>query len=178
MDQGINRRGFLKLGAAGSALLATGSSLALLTGCSSNTEGPAEGYRYFRQQDVELLTPLVGAVLGPALAAAGATAADGMKAYDDLLEGAMPGTRDTLFQLLDLMQLGAARWFLTGSWAHFAEQNDEQLQQTLADWSAKTNGIARMAFKGLTQPIFMAWYVKPAAAKSTGYPGPPMHVTA
>ncbi|MCK0154473.1 twin-arginine translocation signal domain-containing protein [Alcanivorax sp. S6407] len=178
MDQGIDRRGFLKLGAASSALLATGSGLALLTGCSSQSEGPAEGYRYFRQQDVDLLTPLVGAVLGPALAAAGASATDGMKAYDDLLEGAMPGTRATLFQLLDLLQLGAARWFLTGSWAHFAEQSDEQLQQTLDDWSAKSNGIARMAFKGLTQPMFMAWYAKPAGAVTTGYPGPPQIVTA
>ncbi|MZR63135.1 twin-arginine translocation signal domain-containing protein [Alcanivorax sp. DP30] len=177
MDQGINRRGFLKLGAAGSALLATGSGLTLLSGCSSN-DGPAEGYRYFRQQDVDLLTPLVGAVMGPALAAAGATAADGMKAYDDLLEGAMPGTRATLFQILDLMQLGAARWFLTGTWAHFADQSDEELQQTLADWSAKENGIARMAFKGLTQPMHMAWYVKPEAASTTGYPGPPKRVIA
>ena len=86
MDQGINRRGFLKLSAAGSAVLATGSGLALLTGCSSN-DGPATGYKHFRQQDVDLLTPLVGAVLGSALSDAGATAEDGMKAYDDLLDG-------------------------------------------------------------------------------------------
>ncbi|MGB2337390.1 MAG: twin-arginine translocation signal domain-containing protein, partial [Alcanivorax sp.] len=89
MDQGINRRGFLKLSAAGSAMLTAGSGLALLTGCSSN-DGPAEGYRHLRQQDVDLLTPLVGAVLGSALTAAGATAKDGMKAFDDLLEGGMP----------------------------------------------------------------------------------------
>ncbi len=176
MDQGINRRGFLKLGAAGSALLATGSGVALLTGCSSNSDGPAEGYRYFRQQDVDLLTPLVGAVLAPSLAAAGASAEDGMKAYDDLLEGAMPGTRDTLFQILDLMQLGAARWFLTGTWTHFSELDDDQLKQLLADWSAKSNSIARMALKGLTQPMHMAWYAKPAGASTTGYPGPPTRV--
>ncbi len=177
MDQGINRRGFLKLGAFGSAMLATGSGLALLSGCASN-DGPATGYRYFRQQDIELLTSLVGVVMGPALAAVNASAEDGMKAYDDLLEGAMPGTRATLFQLLDLLQLGAARWFLTGTWASFAEQSDEQLQQTLADWSAKENSIARMALKGLTQPMHMAWYVKPEAARSTGYPGPPKKILA
>ena len=57
-------------------------------------------------------------------------------------------------------------WFLTGTWASFAEQSDEQLQQTLADWSAKENSIARMALKGLTQPMHMAWYVKPEAAAS------------
>jgi len=177
MDQGINRRGFLKLSAAGSAMLAAGSSLAVLTGCSSN-DGPAEGYRHLRQQDVDLLTPLVGAVLGPALAAAGATAKDGMKAFDDLLEGGMPGTRAAVLEVLDLMQLGAARWYITGTWASFADQSDDELQQTLANWSASERSLSRMAFKGLTQPIYMAWYVKPTGARTTGYPGPPQKIVA
>ncbi len=177
MDQGINRRGFLKLSAAGSAVLATGSGLALLTGCSSN-DGPATGYKHFRQQDVDLLTPLVGAVLGSALSDAGATAEDGMKAFDDLLDGGMPGTRGALFQVLDLMQLGAARWYITGSWASFADQSDDELQQTLANWSASERSLSRMAFKGLTQPIYMAWYVKPTGARTTGYPGPPRNIVA
>ncbi len=177
MDQGINRRSFLKLSAAGSAMLAAGSGLALLTGCSSN-DGPAEGYRHLRQQDVDLLTPLVGAVLGSALTAAGATAKDGMKAFDDLLEGGMPGTRAAVLEVLDLMQLGAARWYITGTWASFAEQSEAELQQTLTQWSASERGLSRMVFKGLTQPMFMAWYVKPQAARSTGYPGPPQNVIA
>jgi hypothetical protein len=112
-------------------------------------------------------------VLGKALTDVGASAEDGMKAYDDLLDGAMPGTRATLFQILDLMQLGAARWFITGTWASFAEQNEDELQQTLAHWSSSDRGLSQMAFKGLTQPMFMAWYVKAEAARSTGYPGPP-----
>jgi len=177
MDQGLNRRSFLKLGAAGSALLATGSSLTLLTGCSSN-DGPAAGYRHFRQQDVVLLTPLVGAVLGKALTDVGASAEDGMKAYDDLLDGAMPGTRATLFQILDLMQLGAARWFITGTWASFAEQSEDELQQTLAHWSSSDRGLSQMAFKRLSHPMFTAWYVLPEAARSTGYPAPPQKIVA
>jgi len=35
-----------------------------------------------------------------------------------------------------------------------------------------------MAFKGLTQPIYMAWYVKPTGARTTGYPGPPQKIVA
>ena len=35
-----------------------------------------------------------------------------------------------------------------------------------------------MAFKGLTQPIYMAWYVKPTGARTTGYPGPPRKIVA
>lgn len=175
MDKTINRRDFLKFSAAGSAVLATGSSLALLTGCSSN-EGPAKGYHHFRQQDVTLLTPLVGAVLGSALSAVGASAEDGLHAFDELLKGGMPGTRDAVFQVLDLMQLGAVRWYITGTWASFADQSVQQLEQTLSEWSASERTLSRMAFKGLTQPIFMAWYTQPEPSRMTGYPGPPRNL--
>ncbi|QJX02572.1 hypothetical protein HML84_14030 [Alcanivorax sp. IO_7] len=81
--------------------------------------------------------------------------------------------RGQLFQLLDLLQLGAARWWVTGTWAHFADQDEAQLQRTLAEWSDSDNGFAQLAFKGLTQPLMMAWYVTPDAGLGTGYPGPP-----
>ncbi|EKF73189.1 hypothetical protein A11A3_14992 [Alcanivorax hongdengensis A-11-3] len=178
MDQGLNRRGFLKLSAAGSALLATGSGLALLTGCSSN-DGPAQGYRYLRSQDLDLLRPLARAVLGPAIAAVPDASADSaLHAFENLLDGAMPGTRAALFQVFDLMQLAPARWYITGTWAHFADQSETELAQTLAHWSASDRSLSRMAFKGLTQPLFMAWYVEPDAARTTGYPGPPQKIVA
>lgn len=168
----MDRRDFLKVSAATSAVLATGSSLALLSGCSSNT-APATGYRYFRSQDVTLLTPLIKTVLGPALTAANATAEDGMKAFDNMLDGAMPGTRDTLFELLDLLQISAARRFVIGSWAAFNEQSDEERATTVEAWATRSYELSRMAYKGLIQPIHIAWYTQATAGLSTGYPGPP-----
>ena len=35
-----------------------------------------------------------------------------------------------------------------------------------------------LAFKGLTQPLMMAWYVTPDAGLGTGYPGPPLNLAA
>ncbi|WP_101674240.1 Tat pathway signal protein [Alloalcanivorax mobilis] len=171
--RGIGRRGFLKLGFWGSAALASGAALTpLLTGCS-RSDTPAAGFAHLRDNDVSLLRPLVKPVLGGGLAAVpGATADDALHAFDRLLEGGYAGTRDQLFQLMDLLQLGAARWWLTGTWAAFADQSDTELAATLAQWQSK-EGFAQLAFKGLTQPLGMAWYVTPEAALSTGYPGPP-----
>lgn len=176
---GVSRRGFLKLGFWGATALTLGAGGAtLLTGCSSDP-GPAAGYRYLRQQDVELLRPLMSPLLGGGLeAVARSSPDDALAAFDRLLAGGADGTRGQLFQLLDLLQLGAARWWITGTWAHFADQDEAQLRQTLAHWSGSDNGFAQLAFKGLTQPLVMAWYVTPAAALTTGYPGPPLNLDA
>ena len=168
----MDRRDFLKLSAGASVMLTAGSSLALLTGCGRN-DGPAHGYRHLRSQDVTLLRPLARVLLAPALAAADATADQALLAFDDLLDGGMPGTRGAVFELLDLLQLAPGRWYLTGTWKHFAEQTEEQLSATLDHWSRSQSELPRAAFRGLTQPFHMAWYVKPDAARTTGYPGPP-----
>lgn len=171
----LHRRDVLKTGLLGGTLLATGSSLALLSGCSSN-DGPAEGYLHLRQRDVDLLLPLTGVVLAQALKKSAASADTALKAYDKVLDGAMPGTRATLFQLFDLMQLGAARWFITGTWAHFNAQDSETLTHTLQGWFTLDRSLSRMAWKGLVQPLMFAWFAQPAAGLSTGYPGPPQRV--
>lgn len=173
----MHRRDVLKAGLFSGALLAAGSSLALLTGCSSN-DGPADGYLHLRQQDVELLLPLTATVLAQALNKASATAEQALMAYDKVLDGAVPGTRATLFQLFDLMQLGATRWYITGVWAPFAEQDDTTLTQTLQGWFTLDRTLSRMAWKGLVQPLMFAWFAQPQAGLTTGYPGPPQRVIA
>ena len=55
MNNAIGRRDFLKLGAGGAAVLASGSSLALLSGCSSGGAGPADGFLHLRDSDYLLL---------------------------------------------------------------------------------------------------------------------------
>ena len=172
---GVDRRGFLKLSAWGGAALAVGAGAStLLTGCSSDP-GPASGFKHLRDKDITLLRPLMAPLLGGGLDAVdGAGPDQALQAFDRLLQGGTDGQRGQLFQLLDLMQLGAARWWITGTWAHFEEQSDAQLRDTLAHWASNDSGFPKLAFKGLTQPIMMAWYVTPEAALTTGYPGPPV----
>lgn len=176
---GVSRRGFLKLGFWGATALTLGAGGAgLLTGCSGDP-GPASGFDYLRQKDLELLRPLMAPLLAGGLEAVpGAGPDQALAAFDRLLAGGSDGARGQLFQLLDLLQLGAARWWLTGTWAHFADQEPARLRDTLQTWADNDGGFARLAFKGLTQPLMMAWYVTPEGGRTTGYPGPPRNLAA
>lgn len=173
----LNRREFLRAGMFGSALLAGGAGVALLSGCSSSKVA-ADGFLHLRPADLELLTPLVPLLLAGALPNGDADVARALQRLDTLLDGPAPATRDALFQLYDVLQLGPFRWWTMDAWAHPAKLSNEQIDQGLANWSRKQNSFARLAFNGLCQPLTLAWYTDPDVAKSTGYPGPPRKVIA
>lgn len=171
---GLGRRGLIRLGFWGSAALAAGSSLALVSGCSPN-ERPAPGFRHLRPQDIKLFTPLIPIVLEGALPEReGVTQA--LHALDTAISPYSPGARKQVFQLLDLMHFGPARWYITGRWTDFSAQSPDELRQTLNDWSHRDSGFARLALRAVVQVQLMAWYGFPDAALSTGYPGPPRKI--
>lgn len=171
MSAELGRRELLRLGLFGGLALSAGSSLALLSGCSSAT-APAEGFRHLRAKDLELLAPLVPVVMGSALSADD-DPGQSLRAIDDLLASVSPGGRKPFFQLLDLLQLGPARWYFTGRWAAFHEQTPDELRETLDAWGRSDSGFARVARMAVIQPITMTWYLQPDKARITGYPGPP-----
>lgn len=173
-ETGLGRRDFLRLGLAGGTLLATGSSLALLSGCSSN-KGPAQGYQVLRAHDLELLRPLM-----PVLLAGSPPLAEDpdrpLRRLDDLLTANSPMGRKQYLQMLDMLQLGAVRWYLTGRWAAFQDQDPATLRRTLADWASADSGMARLMLRVVNLSTMMAWYTEPDIAQTTGYPGPPRKI--
>ncbi len=173
----LGRREFLRAGFFGSALLVGGAGVASLSGCSAPMTA-AEGYLHLRPADLELLTPLAPVILAGALPNGEADVQRALKRLDTLLDGPSQGSRDALFKLYDVLQLGAFRWWVMDAWAHPASQGSAQLDKGMAKWSRKQNSFARLAFNGLCQPVTLAWYTDPDAAKSTGYPGPPRKVNA
>lgn len=177
-DDTFGRRDFLRAGIYSSALLAGGAAVASLTGCSAPTPQAAEGFRYLRAADVELLTPLVPVILGAALQDEQADTLRALALLDGTLADASPTVRKALFQLYDLLQLGAARWWLTGSWTHPAQLSAEARAEGLQRWQDKNNSFARLAFRGLTQPVLMVWYAVAENGLGVGYPGPPKKVVA
>lgn len=175
MTSGLNRREFLRLGAVGSLALGLSAPVAgLLTGCSSSAPS-AEGYRHLRTSDVELLAPLVPVALAGALPE-GTDPDRPLRILDSLLHHFTPGGRKALFQLLDLLQLAPARWYLTGTWAAFGEQTQNELHATLTQWARSDSGFARVAHNAAVKPMMIAWYSEPDIALTTGYPGPPEKV--
>lgn len=168
------RRDILRAGLLGGAMLAGGATLASLAGCSG-TPRPATGFRALRDSDVALLRPLVPAVLGPAVTSE-ADVERVLQLLDRTLAATTAPIRKGFFQLYDLLQLGPARWWLTGTRAHPSTLDAAALRDGLAHWEARDNWFAKIAFRGLTQPLAMVWYAAPDAAAGVGYPGAPKKV--
>ncbi len=175
MTPALGRRDFLRLGGTASVALAVTAPLAgLLTGCSSSAPS-ARGYRHLRASDVALLAPIVPLALAGALPE-GTDTERPLRVLDSLLHHFSPGGRKALFQLLDLLQLAPARWYLTGTWAAFGEQTADELQATLTAWARSDSGFARVAHNAAIRPMMIAWYSEADIGLTTGYPGPPEKV--
>ena len=173
----LHRRGFMKLGLGGAAVLATGSSLALLTGCSSGSDAAAEGYLHLRPSDLVVLEPWVPVILSEGARPEGdADVLRALKLLDMTLENAGPLARKMLFELYDVLHLGAFRWWATGYWSDPATLTLTERKGSLERWEHINSSFGRAAFRGLTAPVMSAWYLAPDNARSTGYPGPPKKI--
>lgn len=171
-----NRRQFLKMGAGGAALLGGLATLSQLSGCSSRKAGAAVGYRHLRDQDLELLIPLALTGMGGAITEDEQTLM--MQRLDAVLDSGTPGGRDFIFLLYDALQLAPFRWFVCGAGKHPRDMTDPQLAAALHHWGTHSNNFARIALRGLLQPIQISWYSYSDAAQRIGYPGPPKKVVA
>ena len=178
MDQpAVDRRGFLKLSAGGAAVLAAGSSFALLSGCSSGPSGPAEGYLHLRRSDLEVLRIWTPVILHEDSRPNGDADIElAIQRVDALLENAGPVARQMIGQLYDILHLGAFRWWATGYWRDPARLSEQEKVAALEAWEHHDASFARAGFRGLTGPLLMGWYTEPTIAKTTGYPGPPKKI--
>jgi len=121
------------------------------------------------------LRPWVPAIIGGAIKSDDDTLRC-LALLDQILFDGGENVRANLYQLYDLLQMGLARWYFTGQWGAPGPLTAEQLEQGLADWISKDNSFSRVAFRGLTQPMLMAWYANTQNSLATGYPGPPKKV--
>lgn len=170
----MSRRDLFRAGGSASALLAGGALLSGLTGCSATPQA-ATGFKVLRQADIDLLQPLVPAVIGSAIKGPDDTLRC-LALLDELLFASSENMRGMLFQLYDLLQLGLARWYFMDQWSAPAEMDLAARQQGLAYWSKKDNSFSRLALIGLTKPLLMVWYADTRNSLATGYPGPPKKV--
>lgn len=178
MDQPVfDRRGFLKLGAGGAAMLAAGSSFAVLSGCSSGPSGPADGFLHLRRSDLEVLRGWMPTILHEDARPNGEADLEyALKRLDGLLESVAPVGRKMLAELYDVLHLGAFRWWATGYWSEPGKLSAEERVAAMDAWEHHDSAFARGAFRGLASPVLMAWYTEPAMARTTGYPGPPQKI--
>lgn len=176
-----SRRDLLRTGVLGSALLATGSAAALLSGCSRRP-ATSLGYRVLRADDVPMLRKVIAAGLAGALpedAPAQDAAIDRTVAsFDRLLADTSPGVRGVFLPLLDLLTVPVTRGPLFGLWVSWARADVADAAAVLDRLAASRTEFLRGAYNGLMTLVTMAWYLDPVNAADARYPGPPRKIVA
>jgi len=173
-----SRRGFLQLGAMGTAALTLGSGAAMLTGCAKQ-QAPAEGFKTLREVDVYFLGALAPAIL----TTKGYPGALGKDARQRLLE-ALDTTMTTLqghalkqLQMaFDLMGSPVTRVAVGAPLHPWQEATVEEAEEFLVSWRESMLPIKRMGYAGLCKLVSICWYSQPENFEISGYPGPPKKI--
>lgn len=168
-----SRRGFLKLGLLGTAVLATAGVTASLTQCSAS--GPAPGLVVLRETDLPFLRALIPVLLeGAAPAGQMSTAVQAtIEQLDYALHRFSPAQRDMTLQLFDLLALPVTRGPLTGVWGRWESAGTEAIHGFLQRWEHSRLRLLRQGHAALLQLLLVAWYGSPQSWGQAGYPGPP-----
>jgi len=169
----LNRRGVLKVGLLGGAILAGGGLLNRTL--STSADGPASGFFVLRDSDLPMLRRVTPLLLE------GSTAPSDMPqavqttlvSLDGGLHHLSPALLSQVRQLFDVLSLPLTRGPLTGIWSGWEVASDDQIRAFLQRWQNSSLALLRQGHASLLQMILMAWYASPAAWAHCGYPGPP-----
>lgn len=169
----LSRRGLLKVGLLGSAVLGTVGLSASLSGCSAST--PASGYLVLRSSDLPFLQALTPVLLDGAVTAQQIPqAVEGtLQSLDNSLTHLSPEMLKLTMQLFDVLALPITRGPLTGIWGGWQNASTEDVRQFLKRWQNSHFDLLRMGHASLLQLVMMAWYSRQEAWAHCGYPGPP-----
>jgi len=173
-----SRRGFLQLGAMGSAALTLGSGVAMLTGCAQQ-QTPAPGFKTLREGDIYFLGTLAPAIL-TTKGYPGALGPDArqrlLEALDNIMTTLQGHALKQLQMAFDLMGSPVTRVAVGAPLHPWEEATVEEAEAFLESWRNSWLPIKRMGYAGLTKLVKMCWYSQPENYALSGYPGPPVKV--
>jgi hypothetical protein len=165
------RRQFIKVGLAGTAVLAAVRWL------EDARADPAPNHRFLDTTGVVMIATIVPVVLEgelpedvPARARAIREVVEG---FDRAVTGLSLAVQAEVDQLLGVLRFAPARLAFTGLWAPVEESTDDEIKAFLTRWRHSRFDIQRAGYQALTQLIQAAWYDNPDSWATIGYPGPP-----
>lgn len=167
----LDRRSFLKLGAAGAAALATVSFSAALSGCGRREHAAAQGFRWLRDADIVMLRALAPVVLdGVALADTDVEAS--LRRADHLLGRAGTPAQSEVRKLFDLLQWAPTRRFVAGLSHDWNQAQPDELRAWLSRWRGSRIGVFNGGYRLLTRLVASSYFGLPVGGQLAGYPGP------
>ena len=171
----MDRRQFLKLGAASSAVLTATSLTAGLSGCSESA--PTNGkWQVLREGDRTFLRAVAPVMLKGALpedTAARQMGIDNMLVYiDTAIFNLGPHNTKQMKELFDLLNFGLSRGLTTGVWSKWDKASEDEIENFLTRWRESSLSLFNLAYNGINKLMCATWYGQPASWDQIGYPGP------
>jgi hypothetical protein len=171
----MNRRDFLKLGAASSAALTATAFTATLTGCSESL--PANSaWKVLRAKDRILLSAIAPVMLKGSLPSdpqAKQKNIEIMLQYIDTgISKLGPHNTKQLSDLFTLLNFGLSRGLTTGIWSSWDKASEDEIENFLNRWRESSVSLFNVAYNGLNKLMCATWFGQPAAWQNIGYPGP------
>ena len=172
-DLSLNRRGLLKVGLLGGAILAGGGLLSRTL--STSADGPASGFLVLRDSDLPMLRRVTPFLLEGSTAPSDMSQAvqTTLVSLDGGLHHLSPALLSQVRQLFDVLSLPLTRGPLTGIWSSWDAASDDQIRAFLQRWQNSSLALLRQGHASLLEMTLMAWYASPVAWAHCGYPGPP-----
>jgi hypothetical protein len=172
----ISRRGFLKKGLIGGAILAGGGVLALMAAPGKRTRAP--------HGPLAVLTPYEYAIFSAAAArlcpgdgAAGWPTAEALQTgdkLDALLAQLHPGAARDFKRLLHVFESAVTGLTSTGTPRPFTRCSPAQQDRRLEVWRHARVELFRSGYQAMKRLAHALYYSSPQIYERVGYPGPPV----
>lgn len=171
----MNRRDFLKLGAASSAALTATSLTATLSGCSDSLPANSK-WLVLRESDRTMLTAIIPTMLKGSFPTAANEQAAATQQVLLTIDGGLakfgPHNVKQVQELFTLLNFGLSRGLTTGVWSKWENASETEIENFLQRWRDSSVGLFNLGYNGLNKLIAASWYGIPQAWPSAGYPGP------
>lgn len=170
---GRRRRGFLKKGLFGTALLLLGGGGFLFTRPTRRTKAPPERLVTFTEDEYAVLD---------AISRRFAPMREGFPSVDEvqpalwadrLLARASEDVKQELKRLLGLFENGLGNFFFGFRFRPFTQLSPDEQDRVLAEWRDSRLVVRRSGYRALHVLLMTAYYGSPKTWSALGYPGPP-----
>jgi hypothetical protein len=173
----IPRRGFLKKGLAGGALLVVGGGAGLALRSTRLGTPPRAPLKLLSPAQHAVLAAVAARVVPGDGAPAGwptAEAVDCAGKIDALLTLAHPEVGVEFKQLLGLFENGLAGLFTRTGWAPFTRLSVGEQDARLRTWASSRLIVLRSGYQALVRLVHATYFSSPEVYPLLGYPGPPV----
>jgi hypothetical protein len=171
-----SRRQFLKVGAAGAAVLVLAHTLDRKAMGQPASRGSLD-LRVLNATTADLITALAPVLLAGALpddsVARIVALNEVVEAMDRAVAGLSPAIQEEVQQLFSLLTFAPTRALLAGVWRPWPEASASEVTEFLEDWRNSRFALLQTGYLAIKQLMQACWYGNPLAWGKISYPGPP-----